>query len=103
RALKGPQDCVDDMVDTFEERRDIIVDGLADMGLEVPVPQGAFYVFPPVPDGWVDKAIDEGVIVVPGDAFGDRGAGKARISYANDTEELKQAIEILRNVTARTK
>lgn len=101
-ALTGPQDVVTDMVSAFEQRRDLVVDALIDMGLEVPEPSGAFYVMPEVPDGWVDAAIGKGVIVVPGDVFGDRGEGTARISYAASTEELKTAMELLRSVTQAT-
>ncbi len=94
-ALTGPQDVVDEMVATFEERRDIVVDGLEDAGLETPRPAGAFYAMPSVPEGFVDEVIDRGVVVVPGEAFGERGAGSARLSYATGTEDLKQALEII--------
>jgi aspartate aminotransferase len=94
-ALTGPQDQVGEMRDTFQERRDILLDGLAEYDIEVPTPKGAFYAMPKVPEGFVEECIDRGVVVVPGDAFGERGAGYARISYATGTEELKQAIEIM--------
>jgi aspartate aminotransferase len=92
-ALTGPQDRVGDMTATFERRRDVLLDGLEDLGLEVPTPLGAFYAMPRVPEGFVDECIARDVVIVPGDAFGERGAGLARISYAIDTEELKTAIE----------
>jgi aspartate aminotransferase len=98
-ALSGPQDVVDEMVTAFEERRDVLLDGLEDMGLDVPTPEGAFYAMPKVPDGWVDAVIDEGVVVVPGSAFGDHGEGYARISYATDMAQLKEAIEAMRAAT----
>ncbi|QCJ48350.1 pyridoxal phosphate-dependent aminotransferase [Haloprofundus sp. MHR1] len=94
-ALSGPRDVVDEMTASFRERRDLVVDGLTDAGLEVPTPGGAFYAMPKVPDGWVDEVLSRGVIVVPGDAFGEHGAGYARLSYATGTEELKEAIEIM--------
>ena len=94
-ALNGPQDVVGEMAATFEKRRDIVVDGLADIGLDVPTPSGAFYVMPEVPEGFVDECIDRGVVVVPGEAFGSAGEGYARLSYATGTEELKEAIEIM--------
>jgi aspartate aminotransferase len=98
-ALSGPQDPVAEMRDAFEERRDVLLDGLAEMGLECPTPKGAFYAMPKVPEGWVDEVIDRGVVVVPGDAFGERGAGYARISYATDMETLKEAIDIMAEAT----
>jgi aspartate aminotransferase len=98
-ALTGPQDPVEEMVTAFEERRDVLLDGFSDMGIECPTPHGAFYAMPKVPDGWVDEVLDRGVVVVPGDAFGDHGEGYARISYATDMETLKEAIEVMREAT----
>jgi len=94
-ALTGPQDVVDEMVDSFAERRDVLLDGLADIGLDCPTPRGAFYAMPEVPEGFVDEVIDRGVVVVPGDAFGEHGAGYARISYAADVETLTEALAVM--------
>ena len=96
---RGPQDVVQEMSDTFEERRDLVLDGLEDMGLEVPTPKGAFYAMPKVPEGWVDECISRGVVVVPGEAFGEHGEGYARISYATSTEELEEALDVMRAAT----
>ncbi|MFC7080190.1 pyridoxal phosphate-dependent aminotransferase [Halorussus caseinilyticus] len=98
-ALSGPQEPVEEMVSAFEERRDVLLDGFAEMGLDCPTPRGAFYAMPKVPDGWADEVVDRGVVVVPGEAFGDHGEGYARISYATDMESLKEAIEIMREAT----
>ncbi len=98
-ALSGPHDPVDEMVSAFEERRDVLLDGLSDIGLETPTPSGAFYAMPKVPEGWVDEVLSRGVIVVPGEAFGENGAGYARISYATNVEEIKEALEIMGDAT----
>jgi aspartate aminotransferase len=98
-ALSGPQDRVGEMVAAFEQRREILLDGLEDMGLETPTPHGAFYAMPNVPDGWVDAVLDRDVVVVPGEAFGANGAGYARISYATDAEVIKDALEAMREAT----
>lgn len=92
-ALSGPQEVVDHMVEAFAHRRDVLLDGLHDAGLDVPTPHGAFYVMPRVPDGWVQEVLDRGVVVVPGETFGDGGRGHARISYATDVETVKEAVE----------
>ncbi|MFB6138430.1 MAG: pyridoxal phosphate-dependent aminotransferase, partial [Halobacteriaceae archaeon] len=99
-ALTGPQDQVTEMVDAFEERRDLLLDGLRDMGLDVPTPRGAFYMMPSVPEGWTEAVLERDVVVVPGDAFGERGAGTARLSYATSIEELEEAVAVLREATA---
>mgnify|MGYP000751908829 CR=1 FL=1 len=98
-ALTGPQDHTVEMREAFEERRDLVVEELESMGLDVPTPKGAFYVMPRVPEGWVDEVIDRGVVVVPGEAFGEGGAGHARISYAASMETLEEALEIMREAT----
>ena len=99
-ALTGPQEHVADMVAAFEARRDVLLDGLEDAGLPTATPNGAFYVMPEVPDGWVDAVIDNGVVVVPGEAFGDRGAGHARLSYATSMDELEAAIDVMADAAA---
>ncbi|MFC7230820.1 pyridoxal phosphate-dependent aminotransferase [Saliphagus sp. GCM10025308] len=98
-ALTGPQDPVDEMVAAFEERRDVVVEGLEAAGLEVPTPNGAFYAMPRVPEGWCDEVLSRGVVVVPGDAFGENGAGYARLSYATSMDELEEALEIIQEAT----
>jgi aspartate aminotransferase len=102
-ALSGPQEPVEEMVEAFQRRRDVLLDGLQDMGLDVPTPRGAFYAMPKVPDGWVEECIDRGVVVVPGDAFGDHGAGHARISYATSMGKIEEAIDLMRQATLATR
>ena len=98
-ALSGPQDRVDEMVAAFQERRDVLLDGLTDMGLDVPTPKGAFYAMPEVPDGWVDVVVDRDVVVVPGSAFGEHGEGYARISYAASLDDIETALDAMREAT----
>ena len=94
-ALTGPQNIVSEMTESFRRRRDLVVDGLRDIGLDVPTPGGAFYCMPEVPEGFVDECIDRGVVVVPGEAFGEGGRGKARLSYATDEESLRAALDVM--------
>jgi len=99
-ALTGPQDIVGEMRDAFQQRRDVLLEGLEAMGLECPKPSGAFYAMPKVPEGWVDEVLERGVVVVPGEAFGDHGEGYARISYATDLETIEEALDIMAEATA---
>jgi aspartate aminotransferase len=92
-ALTGPQELVDEMTESFKRRRDLLLEGLEEIGLECPTPTGAFYAMPKVPDGFVDACIERGVIIVPGEAFGAHGEGYARISYATNVEELEDALD----------
>ncbi|MFP8958675.1 pyridoxal phosphate-dependent aminotransferase [Natrialbaceae archaeon A-CW3] len=98
-ALSGPQDCVTEMRESFERRRDVVLEGLEAAGLEVPTPQGAFYAMPKVPEGWCDEVLSRGVVVVPGEAFGANGEGYARLSYATGMDDLEEALEIMQEAT----
>ncbi len=96
-ALKNARDAVDEMAAAFERRRDLLVDLLADHGVDVAVPGGAFYMMLPVDDddqSWCMDALEEAhVATVPGSAFG--APGYARVSYANGAERIREAVERL--------
>ncbi len=109
-ALNGPQDAVDEMVEEFRARRDLIVDGLnAIPGVRCLRPKGAFYVFPDIsgtgltgPEA-ADRLLNEaGVSVLSGTAFGNIGANHLRISYANSRANITAALERMRSVLAPT-
>jgi len=88
------------MKNEFRKRRDFLVKGLNDIGIKCIVPQGAFYAFPEVDD--CDKASQEllknDVVVTPGTAFGENGAGHIRISYASSMKNIKKALEVMEKV-----
>ncbi|MFB6304353.1 MAG: pyridoxal phosphate-dependent aminotransferase [Haloferacaceae archaeon] len=99
-ALTGPQDHVAEMTAAFEERRDVVLDGFADLGLECPTPRGAFYAMPEVPEGFVDACLERDLVVVPGEAFGEGGRGHARLSYAASEETLREALDVMEDALA---
>ncbi len=91
---------IDEHKESFEARRNFIVNRLNKMGLYTPMPKGAFYVFPNISstglssyDFCVKLLQEEKVCVIPGTAFGPSGEGHVRISYAYSLEELKLALE----------
>ena len=99
-ALVGSQDKSSAMVEEFKKRRDIVVAGLNEIeGIECATPKGAFYAFPKV-DGtgmssaeFSNKLLEEaGVAVLAGESFGRYGSGYIRLSFANSTENLQDAI-----------
>jgi aspartate aminotransferase len=96
-ALENTDDAIDEMVAAFEERRDLLVEEFESRGKQIATPQGAFYMMLPVADddqSWCEQAIEEAhVATVPGSAFGT--PGYARISYANSTERLEEAVQRL--------
>ena len=97
-AITGPQDCVTEMRDLFEKRRDILLGGLREMNVEYATPAGAFYVFPWVGDGDRTAAdlAERGVITVPGSAFGIYGAEHIRMSYAISEANIVRALDRMR-------
>jgi len=99
-AITGPQDCVTKMRDEFRSRRDLLVEGFQDMGVDLIVPQGAFYLFPKVGDGdaVASQLAKAGVITVPGSAFGSGGREHIRLSYAASRSNLEESLRRMRNI-----
>lgn len=93
-------DAVRRMRGEFEARRDIVLEGLDEIGLECPEPRGAFYAMPRVPDGFVDECLERGVVTVPGEAFGTAGEGHARISYASSRDNIREALDVMEEAVA---
>ena len=97
-ALKGPQESINGMVAEFRARRDLLVAGLAEIGIRCPLPGGAFYVFPDVSefgggDSFAERMLSEAMLAAtPGSAFGPGGVDHVRISYAASRERLTEAL-----------
>jgi aspartate aminotransferase len=100
-AYEGSQDCVNDMVSAFAERRQVILDYINSIpGFTCPKPDGAFYVFPNISKiGMSSLDFCNGLLetqqvaVVPGVAFGADDC--IRISYATDLDTIRQGMERL--------
>lgn len=107
-ALTGPQDHLAETVARLEQRRDRLVDGLNGIpGVRCARPGGAFYAFPDVRTVLARSTLsteqlaarllaDHGVAVLPGTAFGPRGAGHLRLSFATSPVHLEVALERIR-------
>ncbi|HTJ56872.1 MAG TPA: pyridoxal phosphate-dependent aminotransferase [Devosiaceae bacterium] len=110
-ALTGPQDAVTAMVEEFDRRRRVVVEGLNRLpGISCIMPKGAFYAFPNVKEtGWaakplVNALLDEtGVALIGGPDFGVLGEGYMRLSYANSTDNILKALERIGNFLANRK
>jgi len=99
-AITGCQECVARMRDEFRSRRDLLVKGFREMGADLIVPDGAFYLFPRVGDGdaVASRLGKAGVIVVPGSAFGPGGKEHIRVSYAASRASLEEALRRMRDI-----
>ena len=105
KALKD-FDSVKKMVEKFRERRNVIVKGLNEInGFRCIMPMGAFYTFPNI-TGTRKKSNEladyllkkSGIAVLPGTAFGPGGEGYLRFSYASSIENIKEAVEKMKDV-----
>ncbi len=98
-ALKNGQADMQEMVKEYNRRRRVIVRGFNALGLNCFEPKGAFYAFPSVKstgltsDEFAERLLYEhGVVVVPGNVFGEPGIGHLRCSYAASMENIKEAL-----------
>ncbi len=103
-ALGGDYGVVERLRATYRERRDALVAGLADAGLPCEAPAGTFYVWVPVPRGTTAQALamrclnEAGVVVTPGNGFGDAGEGYIRLTLCNPLPRLREAVTRLREL-----
>jgi LL-diaminopimelate aminotransferase len=86
----------------YARRRDLVVDALRSIGVDVTPPKGTIYVWAPVPEGFANAAaycehvLEEAAVVVsPGGAYGASGEGFFRISLTTPDDQLVEAVERL--------
>lgn len=96
----GLDDSVTDGIRTiYQERRDTIVPGLKQLGLEVESPPAAFYIWVTVPKGYTSTSFTAhllekaGIVTTPGNGFGAPGEGYVRMTVCTPKERLAEAVE----------
>jgi len=98
-ALEGLQECHEELLDMYQKRRNIMINGLRECGCNVTAPQAAFYVWAPVPKGMTSaettmKLLEEAAIVsTPGTGFGPSGEGFIRMTLTAPDARLKEAVD----------
>ena len=100
-ALRGPQDCVKNACAIYQERRNVLIAGLQDLGFDVPAPKATFYVWLPVGDcmAFAAKLLNKaGIVVTPGVDFGSSGEGYVRFAITRPAERIREAIERMRRI-----
>lgn len=110
-ALDGPQDAVRKMVAAFDTRRGVLVELLNQLpGVSCVKPTGAFYAFPNIEgtgysaNALQNKLLEEaGVAVIAGTSFGALGENYLRVSYANSIDNIRLAIERIREILSDKK
>ncbi|MCX7709266.1 MAG: aminotransferase class I/II-fold pyridoxal phosphate-dependent enzyme [Clostridia bacterium] len=99
-ALTGPQNCLQETVDTYQKRRDFIVEGFNKIGWHMEKPPATMFIWAPIPPKYdssekftIDLLEQTGVIVVPGSSFGERGEGFVRLAMVQPEDKIMKAIE----------
>ena len=110
-ALNGPQDCIDEMRKRYRQRRDVLIEGLAQAGWNVPLPRASMFAWAPIPErfgnlGSVEFSklllSDAKVAVAPGLGFGEYGEGYVRIALVENRERLRQAVRNIKRFMAKS-
>ncbi len=106
-ALEGPQDCVLEIRNTYEKRRNVMVKGLHDIGWMVENPKASMYVWAKIPEFYARRVSieftkslleDAKIAVSPGVGFGEHGNDHVRIALIENEHRLRQALRGVREM-----
>jgi LL-diaminopimelate aminotransferase len=103
-ALRGDQSCVQKMIGIYTERRDLMVSQLKKAGFELDIPKASFYLWIKTPKGYTSaqltaRLLEKGVVVTPGNGFGDPGEGYFRIALTQKKARLEEAMQRIKTVS----
>ncbi|MDD4238407.1 MAG: LL-diaminopimelate aminotransferase [Desulfotomaculaceae bacterium] len=100
-GLTGSQEIVDRQNTIYQERRDILIEGLNSLGWNLPKPKASFYVWAPVPKGYTSASFAElvleqaGVVITPGNGYGQNGEGYFRMALTIEKQRIQEALDRL--------
>ena len=103
-ALLGSQECVDELRATYESRRDVLINGLHDIGWDVTSPSGSFFAWLKVPDQFTSEQFADflldnvQIVVAPGNGFGEHGEGYVRVGLLTSEDRLKEAVKRIKSL-----
>lgn len=109
-ALDGPQECVGEIRDNYQHRRNVLVEGLNKLGWEVALPKATMFVWVPIPEAYramgsleFSKHLltEAKVAVSPGIGFGEYGDSHVRFSLIENEERTRQALRGIRTMLQR--
>lgn len=106
-AMKGPQDCVDEMKAAYQKRRDLLIERLNDIpGVSCMTPKGAFYAFADIRELGIPSlelaeylVKEAGVVLTNGTGFGCEGF--IRLSYATDPDSIEEAMDRMKKAVIK--
>jgi alanine-synthesizing transaminase len=100
-AMRHCDAAVESVAEEYQQRRDVLCDGLKRLGWELEVPRAGMFVWAKIPEPWAEmgsiefamKLLDEGgVAVSPGRGFGEEGEGYLRLAIVENAQRLRQAV-----------
>ena len=106
-ALEGPQDCVEDIRMTYENRRNVMVKGLHEAGWNVATPKAAMYIWAKIPDHYKElgslefskRLLTEAKLAAaPGIGFGEYGDDHVRLALIENEERIRQAVRGIKDM-----
>lgn len=106
-ALNGPQDCVQEICDTYKERRDALINGLGRVGWDIKSPKGTMFVWGKIPEKYIKMGSVEfskfliheaKVAVSPGLGFGEYGDEYVRFALIENTMRINQAVRGIKKI-----
>jgi alanine-synthesizing transaminase len=109
-ALNGPQDCVEEIRQTYKSRRDVLVSSFESAGWTIPVPPASMFAWAPIPPQYKELGSMEfakmlmeqaDVAVAPGVGFGEAGEGFVRIGLVENEQRIRQAARNIRQLLAK--
>ncbi len=98
-ALETPQEKITELNEIYRSRRNIMIEGLRELGWDVGSPKATFYLWLPVPKGLNSAELAEimleraGIVVPPGNGYGPNGEGFFRIALTVDENKLREVVE----------
>ncbi len=104
-ALNGPDDCIREMRDIYQRRRDVLVESFGRAGWDIPAPRASMFAWAPLPEPFrtLDTVefstllIEQAAVAVsPGIGFGEHGEGHVRIALVENEQRIRQAARNLR-------
>lgn len=108
-ALNGPQDCVLEAREIYKQRRDVLIQGLAQAGWDVPSPPASMFAWAPIPPQYASLGSLEfakllmreaKVAVSPGIGFGEYGDGHVRLALVENVQRIRQAVRQIKQFMA---
>ena len=106
-ALNGPQNCVEEIRNTYQRRRDVLISSMARSGWDIPKPQASMFAWAPLPKKYKEKGslefakelmLKADVAVAPGVAFGEYGEGYVRVGLVENEQRIRQAAKNIKKI-----